>query len=105
MTEFTQHEIDIHAAMRTYEAAVAWLNKLTHEAEFSALERVIATQENWVLTNPVMAMQLLCQYLGDPGAFEESEKTKWLAIAQEIGSDYIAKFRRIGHFMKAVDDA
>ena len=97
---------EIYDAMRTLEASVEYINDLTTNAELVGLEKwVIINQKNWRFTNKVMAVQMLCQYLGEVDGFDEAERTQWLAIALEMGPKWVAKFRRIGSFMKLAVDA
>lgn len=41
----------------------------------------------------------------EPIDLTTEDKAFWLIVANELGPDWIAKFRRIGHFMNVVDKA
>ncbi|NOU47375.1 MAG: hypothetical protein HOO86_09965 [Bacteroidales bacterium] len=61
------------------------------------------------INNPTLWAQMLMQMLTGPmdtkvETFDPEAKLYWAAVAEALGPDYIAKYRRIGAFMKAFID-
>lgn len=63
------------------------------------------------IDSPVIFAQLLMQNLhgwaeaGDPEHFHLDEKQFWMVVSEELGPDWLNKFRRVGKFMAEVDNA
>lgn len=72
-------------------------------------DREIMSETHLRLNSPALLAQFLMQNMSSPmadcDAFGEDEKVFWTLIAFEMGPDWIAKFRRIGAFMAAVNKA
>jgi hypothetical protein len=88
--------------------AIDVANQLDPALELGGLEPAIhhATLR---FEHPVLWAKVLMETLAQPpfdcDQFGDNEKTFWAKVAMEIGPDWIAKFRRVGAFMSAVEKA
>lgn len=73
------------------------------------LDREIISQTHLRFNHPAVVAQVMMQNMADPmhdcDTFTTEERLFWTEVAFEMGPDWIAKFRRIGAFMAAVDKA
>lgn len=91
--------------------AIDEVNDLPFSAELSAYEPTILEITRIVLRfrSPMLLAKILVENMAglpaDPDTFGEAEKLFWAKVSFEFGPDWIAKFRRIGAFMSAIDKA
>lgn len=88
--------------------AIVRVNGIKSEMELGSFEPTIHNV-TLRLDHPVIWAKVLMENLGGEGGATdelwESEKLFWTKVTFEMGPDWIAKFRRIGAFMAAVDKA
>lgn len=88
--------------------AIDRVNGIKSEMELGSFEPTIHNVTLHI-DHPVIWAKVLMENLGGEGDASdelwESEKLFWTKVTFELGPDWIAKFRRIGAFMAAVDKA
>jgi hypothetical protein len=102
----------IRAVSAELETALENFNHvLSSDVEMSILEEGGVTETRLLVNSPQVTAVVLMQMLADPMTsspdteFTFEEKEFWLKVAANLGPDWIGKFRRIGHYMNAVDQA
>jgi hypothetical protein len=55
-------------------------------------------------TSPYVFGQLLMENLGNCDRFDAEEKAFWLTVGQHMGPDWIAKFCKVGAWMRRADE-
>lgn len=83
---------------------------LVNQSVTDDLDREIISECHLRFNQPAIVAQVMMQNMSDPmlsspDRFTEGERVFWARVAVEMGPDWIAKFRRIGAFMAAVDKA
>lgn len=88
--------------------AIDEVNDLPFGAELSAYEPTIL-EITLRFRSPMLLAKILVENMAGlpagPDTFSEAEKLFWAEVSFEFGPDWIAKFRRIGAFMSAIDKA
>lgn len=78
---------------------------------FEVVDLDFLSEQSLRFSNARVMARVLMENLAHPmtadpaNSFGGEEKAFWLEVANELGADWIAKFRRIGAFMSAVEKA
>ncbi len=91
-------------ALIEFGEAIDNINAMPKDWEIGMFEPVI-DQLSFRVDLPVIWAKVLMSNLGNAEEFSAEEKAFWLKVGEELGPDWIAKFRRIGAFMALVERA
>lgn len=88
--------------------AIVRVNGIKSDFELGSFEPTIH-DVTLRFAQPVIWAKVLMENIGGPRTdcedMDEDEKLFWTKVTFEMGPDWIAKFRRIGAFMAAIDKA